>query len=190
MKNLETLVADIQAGAKACNQQNPVRKDQRVRLTAPFISMPEEAEEMIGGNCVMFSMTENIAQALCDLQKVIPDGLDSVSVSAPLSLTFGVRSMEGEPEQVLTGLGKGDVDDTFMGDFGAYPDDFSIRVSPRCVSLIVQERVGDIVYIAEAPFKDRTLLEATKRSWEMSDEAVGQVMEELFNESPRLNNGF
>lgn len=180
----ETLVADIQEGAVACNQPNPGRKDERVRLVAPFLSMPEESVEMIGGDCIMFSMTENIAQALCDLQKVIPDGLDSVNVRVPLSLTFGVRAAENEPEATLIGLGKGDIDDSFIGD-GCYPDGITIRVDPRRVSFVVRERVSDIDYIAEAAFEGRTLLDAVKHSWEMSDEAVDEIMEQVFEEAPQ-----
>lgn len=180
--DLETLIGIIRDAGRACNWRKPDREDTRVRLVAPFMPMLEETEEMVGGTCVMFSMTENIAKALCSMENELPAGIDSVDVHMPSSLSFGVRGMEREAEQSLMALGKGDIDDIVLGDAGSLPDDVSVRVSGQAVSVFVKERVNGISYVAEARFPGDMLLAAVRDGLDMSDEAAKNAMAALFEE--------
>lgn len=179
-KTLETLAAKIQAAALASDAPNPGPGDQRARLASPFLSIPEECVEMVGGDCVVFSMTENIAEALCKMQKALPEGLDSVNVKIPVQLAFGVLSMEEEPETIVTGLGKGNVDDEFLGRYGSFPDGVNLRVSGHGISIVIREHVSDSDYIAEAKFSGETLIEAVRASLAMSDKDAEEARAYLF----------
>lgn len=147
---------------------------ERVKLVCPFTTLSDITENVLGANCVMFTMTNQVAEILCNIQKNLPQGVRGIDLDMPSFLSVGVRTMYGFAENV-TALGPGDLDDIVIGD-GYFPDVFSLHISSEAISLSVSE----VVYTAIARMPQDSLLIQTRQAATMTPEETESLMNGLF----------
>lgn len=163
------------------------RKEPFVRLAVAFGRLYQAADEAIGGDCVIFTMTEPIAKSLCDMEKLLPQGIEHMELRLPASLSAAVLYKRGEKKQIVTPLGKGGLDDALI-ETGYCPDRVFLRVFRDKVAVVVKAMDNrNYLHEAGALMPKDSLLAATRGALSMSAEDAENAREELLDESgPRM----
>lgn len=185
-KTIEDCIREITSSAVRDNvlSKAPDRDDEQYSFVSLFKRLAGDAEEAIDGNCILFSMTEQVAQALCDMEKAIPDGLRGVELDMPSFLTTGVRFMHGEENMIVTPIAKGRLNDILVDD-GYYPNNVFIRINRNKVSIVVS--TTGVEAVADIP--GDTLVNAVREAMKASPEDFERNAETFFkgNENaPRM----
>lgn len=174
-KTIEELMKEI---------QDDTGKDQ-YSFGALFQNLQNDDDELLEGNCLLFSMNETIAKALNEMRGALPEGSDSVRISFPKALTLGVRYVTGGQDNELTPIAKGYLDDSLIDD-GYYPDDNFIRVTRDAVAIEVEveDPFKEIQVKGIAEFPGDLLLIEVREAKNTSQEKMAELAEGLFTDTP------
>lgn len=160
--------------------------DGQYSFGALFDNLEDGDDELLEGNCVLFSMTEKTARAINDMRESIPKGNDSVKINMPPHLKAAVRYALGSQERALTPIAKGSLNDTLIGD-GCYLDknDVHIRVTRDGVAIEVFAEAAyhkDINVTGIARIPGNLLIDAMEEAMNTPPEQLLLFADRLFTE--------
>lgn len=150
-----------------------------------FSNLTEDAEEAIGGNCVLFSMTEKTARALDGIRNELAKGkIGSIKIDMPSFLTTGVRNVDCKPENKIAPIAKGYLDDILVDD-GYYPDNVSIEIRKDGINIEISTETepgdGNLNVRCVAKIPGDLLVRAVEEAKDIPTEKFADLAERLFD---------
>lgn len=183
-KTIDDLMREINSSAIRDNvlSKAPDTDDEQYSFAVPFNFPSEEAKDVFCGNCLLFSMTGQVARALSDMTGSIPRGFRSMEITMPDFLGVGVRSASN-PEDGLTYVAKSRMDRAGMTDiYWPRNKDVGISVSSDGIAITLyapDEDPGEYI-MAQARFSAEDLLSALDKAAKSTPEDAAMNAERLF----------
>ena len=168
------------------------RGEEQYSFATLFNDLTDDAEEAIGGNCVLFSMTERIAKALNGIRNELPQEM-SIRIDMPLWLTTGVRHMDRNAAETLgeavtaenrvIPIGKGALNDSLVDD-GYYPDNVFIEIGRNGINIEVSTETvpgdGHLNCKCVAKMPGGKLVNAMEEATNTPPDRLAEFAEQLF----------
>lgn len=162
--------------------------DNRQAYLAAALHVSEDTEKALGGNTLIFAMSERVAEALHGMQKFLPEGRDFVEIEMPYLLSASIMPtlpgvLSNGNDLSIMHLGEKNDDFPPFPVTPSYPDKTTIRVTERAISFVVSKNDDDRVIMASVTLPGVMLEHLVWWGLHVPEDKIWNNMRELFGDA-------